>query len=241
METRETPVITFGEYLDFGLLTPPSSQKTATISGVTVTIRHFEYTAKDVNWVGTISDEARMVVNGKPAVLRVYGNKDNFETRQIIFNKILASFEYSPVTPTPTPPQIPTGWTKRPFPDANLFLYAPSAWKSDIQYFSDVPSYLIRLWQGSTPSTATVQLEIKNNWDNTGNAQSLDRSFQIGDQLYAAKVDPPKMAEQKLDRYQTNYYFERNSKVYVLTCVHNWITANYQMCETLLKTMQFSD
>ena len=54
-----------------------------------------------------------------------------------------------------------------------------------------------------------------------------------------SKVDPPKLDEATLDRYQTNYYFEVNQRVYVFSCVHNWLDEQYQLCETMLKTGEF--
>lgn len=143
-----------------------------------------------------------------------------------------------PATPTPTS-FVPLGWLKHSFPNLNLIIYAPKDWKSNVEFFPNVPSHLIRFWQGASQDTSTVQLNIKNNWDNTGDAQYLNRNFQINEALYASKVDPKKMTEISLDRYQTNYHFEKNGKVYILNCVHNWIAVNYNMCESLLKSIEF--
>lgn len=142
------------------------------------------------------------------------------------------------VSPSPQPSTIPAGWISHLFSTLGLKIYAPLGWESDLQNFSQENSHLIRFWQGDTPDTATVQLTIKNDWSNMS-GQYEPRNFKISETLFATKVDPPKMSERKLDRYQTNYYFETMGKVYFLGCVHNWIDANYQMCETLLQNMEF--
>ncbi|MCA9373513.1 hypothetical protein KC921_05490, partial [Candidatus Woesebacteria bacterium] len=77
------------------------------------------------------------------------------------------------------------------------------------------------------------------NWDNTGNAQYLAKNISLKNGVMASKVDPPKLDETTLDRYQTNYYFEANQRVYVFSCVHNWLDEQYQLCETMLKTGEF--
>lgn len=145
------------------------------------------------------------------------------------------------LTLTPTPPSnVPAGWKTHSFSDVKLTLFAPANWKSDIQYFSNIPSYLIRFWQGQTPDTATIRLNIKNDWANTGDAQYLIKNYTVANSVPAAKVEPPKKEEQTLDRYQTNYYFEHQNKVYIFECVHNWIPAQIEICETMLDTIQFN-
>ncbi len=138
---------------------------------------------------------------------------------------------------SPTASTLRAGWEVHHFPLSKINLAAPKNWQSDFQSFQTAD--LIRFWQGADASTATIQLEIKKNWDNTGDAQYLERKFALGSGIMAAQVDPPKMADQKLDRYQTNYYFEKNGSVYVYMCVHNWIDAQIDVCQTMLKTATF--
>ncbi len=134
----------------------------------------------------------------------------------------------------------PPNWKQHVFDQVNVKLATPPQWQSSYQYFPNTSSNLIKFWLGSTPDTTTIQLNIKPNWDNTGNAKYLPQEFKINNQLMAAKVDPPKKDEKKLDRYQTNYYFETGKKVYIFTCVHNWLEEQYQLCETMLQTGRFN-
>ena len=149
------------------------------------------------------------------------------------------------VIPTATtPPELdtakyPAGWKSHTFPAVQVTLGAPPQWQSDFQTFTDTSSQLIRFWQGATADSATIQLDIKPDWKNSGDAQYLPRNFTINNGIQAAKQDPPKLEETKLDRYQTNYYFQTNQKVYMFTCVHNWIDEQYQLCETMLTTGSF--
>ncbi len=138
-----------------------------------------------------------------------------------------------PATKVTTPSGV-----KHSIPKIGWNFYLPSGWKSSLEEFSDEEAYLVRFWQGSSPQQATMQLNIKPNWDNTGDAQSLPRNFIIAEGIKAARAEPPTLEEQKLDRYQTNYYFEYQQQVYVLACVHNWIPELVTECDNLLKTMQ---
>ncbi len=145
-------------------------------------------------------------------------------------------------TPIASPSPVsttPSDWQEHQFINEGITLFAPKSYSADSQFFPTTNTKLIRLWQGSTAETATIQLDIKPNWENTG-AESLPRTFAVNETLLAAKVEPPKMEEQKLDRYQTNYYFEHNNQVYVFMCVHNWIEQEYRTCEGVLQSLQLN-
>lgn len=135
---------------------------------------------------------------------------------------------------------LPEGWVRKNFPQAQLSLAYPKNWQSSFTEFPENPSQLIRLWQGANESSTTIHLQIQSNWDNIG-IGNQSTTFQISENITATKVDPPAMDEEKLDRYQTNYYFTYADQVYVLECVHNWIPEQYQLCQTLLKTIRFTN
>jgi hypothetical protein len=182
--------------------------------------------------------------------LRVAAFYAGFTTAQTMayldqVDQILSTFKFTNSvtnTPTPTTTQgntLPKAWNYHDFPDANLQIAYPNTWKSDFQTFTS--SKLIRFWQGDNPSTSTIQLDIKDSWDNTGNAKDLLQAFVVNEKLgiKAAEVLPPKIEDQKLDRYQTNYFFEYQGKVYVFECVHNWIPNLVNQCQTMVKSISW--
>ena len=59
-----------------------------------------------------------------------------------MFEQILSTLKFydKTTTPTPTISLVPSGWTKREFATVKLNLYAPSDWKSGIQFFPEVPT-----------------------------------------------------------------------------------------------------
>lgn len=140
-------------------------------------------------------------------------------------------------TPAASNNSIPNGWVIHSFPQQVLKIATPKGWQSEVESYSSTDAHVFRFWQGSSSQTATIQLTSQPNWDNTGNAQSLPRTATIAKGIQAAKVDPPASDEQKLDRYQTNYYFETGGRVYIFACVHNWIPELYSQCQTMLTTM----
>lgn len=177
---------------------------------------------------------------------------------QAYFAKILATFKFIDVKPTTTSAQttataqtaatasastvpvgVPVNWKQQTFSKLGLILYTAPHWQSSIQEFSDTKASLIRFWLGATRDTATIQLEVKDTWESTGDAPYLAKNYTVAG-VPAVKVDPPKKTEKTLDRYQTNVYFETKGKVYAFTCVHNWIPEQYQICDTMLQTLQFT-
>lgn len=156
-----------------------------------------------------------------------------------IFDQILSTFKFldqpSTVSLYPTPP---ASWQPHAFPSWGLTIYAPSDWQSNIEDFPS--SSLIKFWKKSSPSIVPIQLDIKSDWSNTGDAQTLSQNFWVGNGIEAFRADPPKPSEKTLERYQTNVYFELNKKVYVFQCVHNWTNDYLETCEMMLKTLQFA-
>jgi hypothetical protein len=132
---------------------------------------------------------------------------------------------------------IPSGWVLHSFPQQRLQIATPKGWQSEVENFIQDDTQIFRFWQGGSSATATIQLTSQPDWENTGNAQDLPRTATIAKNIQAAKVDPPTMQEQKLDRYQTNYYFEQAGRVYIFNCVHNWIPTLYSQCQTMLTTL----
>ena len=137
-------------------------------------------------------------------------------------------------------PIKPANWIAHKFATQNLTVYTPPQWKSSLEDFPNVPSTLLRFWESGTPNNATIQLNITQNWNNMGIGPNYSY-FEVTEGIRAYRVDPPKMEQQKLDRYQTNFYFERKGKGYTLLCVHNWMEKNIATCETLLQTLEFSN
>ncbi len=163
--------------------------------------------------------------------------KANIVTHKSNFEQILSTFKFLNNAATSL---VPTGWKTHMFASYGITLYAPSQWQSNNQEYPENAESLIRFWQGSTPDTATIQLAIKPSWSNTGDAPYLPKNYTVSQNIAAVKVDPPQKNEKALDRYQTNVYFEHGAKTYVFTCVHNWIPEQYQLCDTMLQTLQFA-
>lgn len=132
------------------------------------------------------------------------------------------------------------GWQLHTFDNGPYQLYAPPEWKADTLTKEGTNQIqLIRLWKGADPSSATIQIDIKDNWDNTGDAQYQPKNFYLTPTVKAIEIDPPTIQEKKLDRYQSNFYFESKGKVYVYQCVHNWIPAEFQTCQDILMSFRF--
>lgn len=114
----------------------------------------------------------------------------------------IASDSDKEATLSPTASQTentyPAGWKTHVFPEVGVTLAAPAQWQSDLQSFPNTDSHLIRLWQGATADSATIQLDVKSNWDNTGNAQYLAKNISLKNGVMASKVDPPKLDRQHL-------------------------------------------
>lgn len=169
---------------------------------------------------------------------------------QTYFNQILSTFQFIENKPTSASAvantasasakvAVPPDWKQQTFSTLGLIMYSPPNWQSSVQEYPDTKATLIRFWQGATPDTATIQLEVKDTWESTGDAPYLPKNYFVAG-IPAVKVDPPKKDEKTLDRYQTNVYFESKGKVYTFTCVHNWIPEQYQICDTMLQTLQFT-
>lgn len=133
----------------------------------------------------------------------------------------------------------PVGWISHEFPASNLIIYTPPQWKSSSEDFADASSTLLRFWEAGDQENATIQLNIAPNWDNIGIGNYT--IFIVADSIQAYRSDSPKMEEETLDRYQSDFSFERKGKVYSFHCVHNWMEVNIQTCEKMLQTMEFTD
>lgn len=142
-------------------------------------------------------------------------------------------------TTAPTTGQRPGDWVEHKFVTEKVAFFAPPAWGADSVRNLDTNIVAIRFWPGNNPADGWGFMDIKPNWDNTGNAQQQAKNFQITPDLMAVKIDPPQKQAQTLDAYETNYYFERNGRVYVFTCRHNWDQNRYQTCETMLQSIRF--
>ncbi len=148
------------------------------------------------------------------------------------------------ITPIPSPTvdpitRLPVDWEKFAFPDLKIVMYAPPGFKSDLQLF-DSGEYLVRFWQTGDAASSPIQLTIKPNWDNTGDSQQQPRTIKANQGFLFSKVDPPTKSAAQLDHYQTNYFFAYSSKVYYLTCKHDWNTTIYSQCETMMKALELN-
>jgi hypothetical protein len=119
-------------------------------------------------------------------------------------------------------------------------MYTPDDWQSSITDFPENSESLIKFWKKSSPTIVPIQLAIKPNWDNTGNAQTQPKNFMVDGSISAYRMDPPTKTQQTMDRYQTNVFFEHNGKVYVFECVHNWTQDYLDTCNIMLSTLQFT-
>lgn len=167
--------------------------------------------------------------------LTFYGDQELSE----IEDQILFTFKFidQEVAANPTPP---VGWKSHVFSGQKLTIYTPADWDSSINNYSDTFSTLIRFWKKASPNIVPIQLDVKRNWDNTGNAQTLVKNYLVGAKIMGSRVDPPTEEEQKMERYQTNVFFEYQGKVIVFECVHNWIPDYLDTCNKMLETMNFT-
>jgi len=182
------------------------------------------------------------VGNKKYSFTFVYSDS-NIEASENLFDQILATFKFveQPTLLSPTQTStIPANWKPHTFNVYGLTMYAPDDWQSNITDFSESSSSLIKFWKKSSPTIVPIQLSIHSNWDNTGNAQLQPKNFVVGNAISGYRADPPAKDQQTLDRYQTNVYFEYKNKVYIFECVHNWTTDYVNTCNTMLKTLTFT-
>lgn len=183
---------------------------------------------------------ALRALDSQRRVMSLASDKASPQSSQLQTSDATISGSVSP-TPEPTPTidpitRLPTDWEKFAFPDVKLTMYAPPGYRSDLQLF-DSGEYTVRFWQGSDASAAKISLAIKPNWDNTGDAKSAQRTIPLSRGIVAGKIDPPSKTA-GTDIYKTNFFFAYSSKVYYLTCQHNWDMALYKQCETMLKTLE---
>lgn len=183
---------------------------------------------------------ALRALDSQRRVMSLASDTTGLQSTQLQSSDATTSGNVSPTTePTPTIDPItrlPSDWEKFAFPDVRLTLYAPPGFKSDLQLF-DNGEYIVRFWQGSEANAARIRLAIKPNWNDTGEAQSAQRTIPLSRGIVAGKIDPPAKTA-GTDSYQSSFFFAYSSKVYYLTCQHNWDMALYKQCETMLKTLE---
>jgi len=131
---------------------------------------------------------------------------------------------------------VPKNWIKHDFPEQNLTLYSPPDYKASATKYITTNSTLLKFWPGTDPDAAPALLDIKPDWSNTGNAKDLERNYTVAGTYPATKVDPPAKSPD-ITSYQTNYYFEVDTKVYVFQCHHNWDEDILDTCETILNSI----
>ena len=160
------------------------------------------------------------------------------DTFNFIEGGIVADASPAPLLfPSPTP--LP-GWTKVDYDQkAKLTLYLPGDWESKLEEFTEINSTLISM-KKSVWDSYPVQLNIKADWNSTGNAEFLSRDHEVAGGIKSAKVQPPTKEEKPMERYQTSYYFEAAEKVYVFHCVHNWETATMDTCESIIQNLRLN-
>ena len=189
------------------------------------------------NFSATLTTDQKIYIVGIQSGL-VKGDEIIFEeNHRKLSNQILSPFKFieeNTVVPTP-----PAGWKAHKFSSQKLTLFTPTDWDSKIEEFPEIPSTLISFWKKASPSIIPIMLDIKSNWDNTGNAQYLPRTYTVAGRIPAARVDPPKKEEQLQERYETVIYFERLGKVYVFECTHNWVEDYVDTCNKMVETMTF--
>jgi hypothetical protein len=184
---------------------------------------------------------------GTSSKISILITKDKNLTYNETLDQILSTFKFldKNVTNSPSPssspvPTPPTGWIPNVFEAQKLTIFAPSDWESSITDFTSTKSSLVKFWKKVTPDTVPIQLDIKPDWTGTGTAKDQTKNYTVGGSIKAYRIDPPKKEDQTLERYQTNVYFEYLSKVYVFTCVHNWVTDYVDTCNKMLETLTFT-
>lgn len=149
----------------------------------------------------------------------------------------VSSIPLTTTPPLPTIPAAPANMISHVFNTHKVVFYTPLQWQSKIEEFTE--SSLIRFWKKDSPSIVPIQIEIKPNWENTGDAQTLPKNFTASKTIPVLKVTPPQKNERSLERYQTNYYFEHKAKVYIVQCVHDWQQDYITTCDSLVERVQF--
>jgi hypothetical protein len=132
------------------------------------------------------------------------------------FSQILSTLRFidegsTEISPTPTPP---AGWKLQEFTGLNVKLFAPNDWETKLDSFPDDSSSLISM-RKNIWDYYPVTLDVRKNWDNTGNAKDEPANYTITEDIEAYREDPPKKEELTLERYQTNVYFEHEDIVYI--------------------------
>lgn len=153
--------------------------------------------------------------------------------------EILSTFKLEPekTVALPTPP---AGWKAHNFSSQKLTIYTPTDWDSNIQSFPESSSTLIKFWKKASPDIVPIQLDIKADWSNTGDAQYLTKNYTVGGVIPALRVDPPAKQVKLLERYEMVTYFEYLGKVHVFECVHNWTQDYVDTCNKMLETIKFT-
>lgn len=166
---------------------------------------------------------------------------EDYSNNQKIFDQILSTLKFTNQTAqvSPTPELFPN-WQQYSDSKYNFSFKYPTDWSTQVKDYTQDNQRLINIIKNSSPSVVSLSFTVKDNWDNTGNAQSQTKNFSVGG-VPALRVDPPKPSEQTLDRYQTNIYFQApDGHVYVFACTHNWNQDYIDTCNNILSTFKFT-
>ena len=174
-------------------------------------------------------------LDGKVLVISLHGSE-----HLSIYDQILSTIEFTDEN-TFAQSTPPPNWIAKEYREVSLTVHTPSDWATNIESFPNIPSNLIRFWKTNDPEIVPIQLDIKENWENTGDAEFQTRDFDIVDGIKAYKSEPPTKEESTLERHVSLYFFERNDKVYVLNCAHEWNQDTIGTCENILRYLEFNE
>lgn len=149
-----------------------------------------------------------------------------------------------PASPNPSSAQTSIDQTD------NWLIYEDSKYPLSFKYPTDwlvnskdeqgYDQRIISLAKKDTPTTVSLSFSILPSWNNTGNAKDLIKNIVVGGEQ-GVRVDPPTKSEANLERYQTNFYIEHAGKVYFFGCVHNWNQDYLNTCNSIIKTVKFTN
>ncbi|CAN5149815.1 hypothetical protein BH11PAT1_BH11PAT1_0700 [soil metagenome] len=150
-----------------------------------------------------------------------------------------AMVKITDIVPTSTP-DIFVNWKNYSDTKYHFSFKYPTDWTTQMKDYSENNQRLINIIKNTSPSVVSLSFTIKNDWSNTGNAESQPKNYSVGG-VPAYRLDPPKKEERQLERYQTNVYFENQGSVYIFMCTHNWDQNYINTCNNILSTFKFTN
>ena len=117
----------------------------------------------------------------------------------------------------------PADWTKHRYPTQKFALYLPPRFTStNVTHNTDTNISSFTLYDGNT---SVIRVSLQPNWSNASNAQNQSITFMLPDNIGVIKLT---------SNTTYNYYFEKNSQVYIFSC-----TIDSSTCDTIIKSISW--